>query len=54
MPSGNLFAGIPGRVPEELFERLYDRMPKEFLHMRQLLLSNLWRTPQETGLAPER
>ncbi len=39
---------------EELFERLYDRMPKEFLHMRQLLLSNLWRTPQETGLAPER
>jgi phosphoenolpyruvate carboxykinase (GTP) len=39
---------------EELFERLYDRMPKEFLHMRQLLLSNLWRTPQDTGLAPER
>jgi phosphoenolpyruvate carboxykinase (GTP) len=39
---------------EELFEKLYDRMPKEFLHMRQLLLSNLWRTPQDTGLAPER
>ena len=39
---------------EELFEKLFDRMPKEFLHMRQLLLSNLWRTPQEIGLAPER
>jgi len=39
---------------EELFEKLFDRMPKEFLHMRQLLLSNLWRTPQDTGLAPER
>jgi len=35
---------------EELFDRLYNRMPKEFLHMRQLLLSNLWRTPEETGL----
>ncbi|HTL97222.1 MAG TPA: phosphoenolpyruvate carboxykinase (GTP) [Holophagaceae bacterium] len=29
---------------EELFERLYDRLPKEFLPMRQLLLSALWRT----------
>jgi len=33
---------------EELFNSLYDRMPKEFLHMRQLLLSNLWRTPEES------
>jgi phosphoenolpyruvate carboxykinase (GTP) len=29
---------------EELFERLYDRLPKEFPPMRQLLLSALWRT----------
>jgi phosphoenolpyruvate carboxykinase (GTP) len=38
---------------EELFEKLYDRLPKEFLFMRQLLLSALWRSPNET-LAPER
>ena len=39
---------------EELFNRLYDRMPKEFLHMRQLMLSNLWRSPEDVGLEPER
>jgi len=39
---------------EELFEKLYDRLPKEFFHMRQLLLSSLWRSPSEAGLAPER
>nr|WP_320132766.1 phosphoenolpyruvate carboxykinase (GTP) [uncultured Holophaga sp.] len=38
---------------EELFDRLYDKLPKEFLHMRQLLLSSLWRSPEETGLMPE-
>jgi len=38
---------------EELFDKLYDKLPKEFLHMRQLLLSNLWRSPEDTGLAPE-
>ncbi|HET8714736.1 MAG TPA: phosphoenolpyruvate carboxykinase (GTP), partial [Holophagaceae bacterium] len=30
---------------EELFERLYDRLPKEFPAMRQLLQAQLWRTP---------
>ncbi|BDU75612.1 phosphoenolpyruvate carboxykinase (GTP) [Mesoterricola sediminis] len=39
---------------EELFEKLYDRLPKEFFHMRQLLLSALWRSPSSLGLAPER
>jgi phosphoenolpyruvate carboxykinase (GTP) len=34
---------------EELFEKLYDRLPKEFFHMRQLLLSSLWRTPESMG-----
>jgi phosphoenolpyruvate carboxykinase (GTP) len=29
---------------EELFEKLYDRLPKEFPPMRQLMLSALWRT----------
>jgi phosphoenolpyruvate carboxykinase (GTP) len=31
---------------EELFERMYDKLPKEFLFMRQLLLSALWRSPE--------
>jgi phosphoenolpyruvate carboxykinase (GTP) len=39
---------------EELFEKLYDRIPKEFLFMRQLLLSALWRSPDKYQLAAER
>lgn len=39
---------------EELFELLYDKLPKEFLFMRQLLLSSLWRSPAQWELAPER
>jgi phosphoenolpyruvate carboxykinase (GTP) len=31
---------------EELFIKLYTRMPKEFLAMRELLISNLWRSPE--------
>jgi phosphoenolpyruvate carboxykinase (GTP) len=31
---------------EELFVKMYDRLPKEFLHMRQLILSGLWRSPE--------
>lgn len=31
---------------EELFIKLYERMPKEFLSMRELLISNLWRSPE--------
>lgn len=38
----------------ELFEKLYDRIPKEFLFMRELLLSSLWRSPEEWGMASER
>ena len=30
---------------QELFERMYDQLPKEYLFMRQLLLSGLWRSP---------
>jgi phosphoenolpyruvate carboxykinase (GTP) len=38
---------------EELFERMYDRLPKEFLFMRELLLSSLWRSPEHWSLEPE-
>lgn len=31
---------------EELFVKLYDRLPNEFLAMREILLSNLWRSPE--------
>ncbi|HCE00569.1 MAG TPA: phosphoenolpyruvate carboxykinase, partial [Armatimonadetes bacterium] len=30
----------------ELFNRLYDRLPKEFLFVKELLLSNIWRAPK--------
>ncbi|PIO48528.1 MAG: phosphoenolpyruvate carboxykinase (GTP) [[Chlorobium] sp. 445] len=39
---------------EEFFEKIYDRLPKEFHWMRQLLLSSLWRSPARWELAPER
>jgi phosphoenolpyruvate carboxykinase (GTP) len=39
---------------EELFERLYDRLPKEFMLMREMILSSLWRSPEVWALAPER
>jgi len=39
---------------EELFERMYDKLPKEFFFMRELLLSGLWRSPEHWGLQPER
>jgi phosphoenolpyruvate carboxykinase (GTP) len=32
---------------EELFVRLYDRLPKEMLAVRELLLSSLWRSPEK-------
>jgi len=38
----------------ELFERMYDRLPKEFIFMRELLLSSLWRSPEKWSLEPER
>jgi phosphoenolpyruvate carboxykinase (GTP) len=38
---------------QELFERLYDRIPKEFILMRELVLSSLWRSPEEWKLAHE-
>lgn len=38
---------------EELFSKMFDRLPKEFFFMRELLLSGLWRSPAHWSLAPE-
>jgi phosphoenolpyruvate carboxykinase (GTP) len=31
---------------EELFVKLYDKLPNEFVLKRELLLANLWRSPE--------
>ena len=38
---------------DDLFFKLYDRLPKEMTFIRELLVSNLWRSP-ELGLAASR
>lgn len=35
---------------EELFVKLYDRLPKELLFIRELILSSLWRSPEHWEL----
>jgi phosphoenolpyruvate carboxykinase (GTP) len=37
---------------EELFVKMYDRLPKEFLHIRELILSSLWRSPKHWEQTP--
>ena len=36
---------------EALFEKMYDKLPKEFTFMRELLLSSLWRSPEKMGIS---
>jgi phosphoenolpyruvate carboxykinase (GTP) len=38
---------------EELFSKLYDRLPREFTFMRELIRSSLWRSPETWELAHE-
>jgi phosphoenolpyruvate carboxykinase (GTP) len=38
---------------QELFSKIYDKLPMEFVAMRELLLSSLWRSPDHWELAQE-
>lgn len=38
---------------EDMFSKLYDKLPKEFLFMRELILSGLWRSPEHWALEHE-
>ena len=38
---------------EELFSTFYNKLPKEFFFIRELLLSSLWRSPEQWGQQPE-
>ena len=38
---------------EELFDRFFDRIPKEFIYEREMLRSRLWRSPARWQLARE-
>ena len=38
---------------EELFIKLYDRLPKELLAIRELLISGLWRSPEHWEISHE-
>jgi phosphoenolpyruvate carboxykinase (GTP) len=38
---------------EEMFSKLYDKLPREFIFMRELIHSALWRSPERWKLAPE-
>ncbi|MCL4256043.1 MAG: phosphoenolpyruvate carboxykinase (GTP), partial [Anaerolineae bacterium] len=38
---------------EELFTKLYDRLPKELIFVRELMLSSLWRSPEHWEMPHE-
>ncbi len=42
---------IEARSHEELFDKFFDRLPKEFVHHRELFKSRLWRSPEVWELA---
>ena len=44
-------AAKEARSHEELFDKFFDRLPKEFIHHRELFKSRLWRSPEVWKLA---
>jgi phosphoenolpyruvate carboxykinase (GTP) len=42
------------RSHEELFDLFYDRLPKEFTHLRELIKSRIWRSPDVWEMAREK
>lgn len=45
-------ATTEARGHEDEFNKFFDRLPKEFIFERELLLSRLWRSPERWELAP--
>jgi phosphoenolpyruvate carboxykinase (GTP) len=54
MAVGREAGTIEAHSHEELFDRFFDRLPKEFIFERELLRSRLWRSPERWELAHER
>ena len=44
---------LEAHAHEELFDRFFDRLPKEFIYERESLRSRLWRSPKNWELAHE-
>ena len=44
-------AAEEARSHEELFDKFFDRLPKEFIYLRELFKSRVWRSPQMWELA---
>jgi phosphoenolpyruvate carboxykinase (GTP) len=45
--------GVEVHSQEELFDRFFDRLPKEFVYERELYKSRVWRSPESWELARE-
>jgi phosphoenolpyruvate carboxykinase (GTP) len=44
-------AGKEARSHEELFDKFFDRLPKEMVYHRELFKSRVWRSPRKWELA---
>jgi phosphoenolpyruvate carboxykinase (GTP) len=53
MAVGRTAGRTEAHAHEELFDRFFDRLPKEFTFERELLRSRLWRSPERWELAHE-
>ncbi len=53
MAVGREAGTVEARSHEELFDRFFDRLPKEFIFERELLRSRLWRSADQWELARE-